>query len=97
MWLGEGAYVSERNPAIRFPIEHGIIRDFVQHDARSGDVMITMQDFYGRNPFRNSDEMESIGSLIEKSPARGFPELLNRYNREGWGLAESDRLETGGC
>jgi len=78
MRFAEGAYVSEADPAIRFPIEDGIVRAFVQHDARSGDVTVTMQDFYSRNPFPNYDEMESLGSLIEKSLARGFPELLNR-------------------
>lgn len=78
MRLAENAYVSASNPTIRFPIEHGIIRAFVQHDARTGDVTVAMQDFYNRNPFPNYDEMESIGSLVEKSLARGFPELLNR-------------------
>jgi SAM-dependent methyltransferase len=78
MHLADNAYVSDDDPVIRFPIEQGIIRAFVQHDARSGDVTVAMQDFYNRNPFPNYDEMESIGSLVEKSLARGFPELLNR-------------------
>lgn len=78
MRLTEGTYVSSGNPAIRFPIEEGILRAFVPHDARSSDLTVTMQDFYNRNPFPNYDEMESIGSLVEKSLSRGFPELLNR-------------------
>jgi 2-polyprenyl-3-methyl-5-hydroxy-6-metoxy-1,4-benzoquinol methylase len=78
MRLADNAYVSEGDPTVRFPIEGGILRAFVQHDARSGDVTVAMQDFYNRNPFPNYDEMESIGSLVEKSLARGFPELLNR-------------------
>ena len=78
MRLAEGAYVSEGDAAIRFPIEEGILRAFVEHDARSGDVTVTMQGFYSKNPFPNYDEMETVGSLIEKSLARGFPELLNR-------------------
>jgi SAM-dependent methyltransferase len=78
MRLADNAYVSDGDPKVRFPIEQGIVRAFVEHDAASGDVTVTMQDFYNRNPFPNYDEMESIGSLVEKSLARGFPELLNR-------------------
>lgn len=78
MRLVEGAYVTDGNGTIRFPIEQGIMRAFLQHNARSSDVTVTMQDFYNRNPFPNYDEMETVGSLIEKSLARGFPELLNR-------------------
>lgn len=76
-YLGD-AYVSEGDPRVRFPVEDGIVRAYIPHDAAAGDVTVAMQDFYARNPFPNYDEMETIGSLIEKSLARRFPEMLNR-------------------
>src|SRR5262245_48056707 len=72
------AFLSQGDPAFRFPIEDGILRAYIPHDAAAGDVTVAMQDFYARNPFPNYDEMETTGSLIEKSLARGFPEMLNR-------------------
>ena len=72
------AYVSCGDPSVRFPVEEGIVRAFLAHEARAGDVTVVMQQFYSANPFPNYDEMESVGSLIEKSLARGFPEMLNR-------------------
>ncbi len=71
-------YVSTGDPRVRFPVEQGITRAFLNHDTGSADVTVTMQDFYSAHPFPNYDEMESVGSLVEKSLARGFPELLNR-------------------
>jgi 2-polyprenyl-3-methyl-5-hydroxy-6-metoxy-1,4-benzoquinol methylase len=72
------AYVSVEANGLRFPIEDGILRAFVSHEAKSGDVTVEMQGFYSENPFPNYDEAETVGSLIEKSLDRGFPEMLNR-------------------
>jgi len=72
------SFLSNGDSRVRFPVEQGIMRAFLSHDAGSSDVTVTMQDFYSAHPFPNYDEMESIGSLVEKSLARGFPELLNR-------------------
>jgi 2-polyprenyl-3-methyl-5-hydroxy-6-metoxy-1,4-benzoquinol methylase len=85
------AYVSENGPGVRFPIEDGIIRAYIPHDTHPGDVTVAMQDFYARNPFPNYDEMETVGSLIEKSLARGFPEMLNRA------IAPNARVLEVGC
>jgi 2-polyprenyl-3-methyl-5-hydroxy-6-metoxy-1,4-benzoquinol methylase len=74
----DGGYSSVAAPSLRFPIEDGVIRAFLAHDAPRTDVTVDMQRFYSANPFPNYDDMETIGSLIEKSLARGFPEMLNR-------------------
>jgi SAM-dependent methyltransferase len=37
-----------------------------------------VRNFYEQNPFPNYEEMETVGSLIEKSLDRVFPEVLNR-------------------
>ena len=37
-----------------------------------------IRGFYEAHPFPDYDETEDVGSLIEKSLARGFPEMLNR-------------------
>lgn len=72
------AYVSEGDPSVRFPIEEGIIRAFVPHEGASDDITRTMKAFYEEHPFPNYDGIDSVGRLIEKSMARGFPNLLNR-------------------
>jgi hypothetical protein len=66
------SYVSLASPTIRFPIENGIGRAFVSHDVSRNDVTVDMRRFYNANPFPNYEEMETTGSLIEKSLARGF-------------------------
>jgi 2-polyprenyl-3-methyl-5-hydroxy-6-metoxy-1,4-benzoquinol methylase len=72
------AYVSPTDPRVRFPIEEGIIRAFLPHDGFDADVTQAIQAFYEQTPFPDYDEMETVGSLIEKSLSRGFPEMLNR-------------------
>jgi len=78
MRLVAGAYVSEGDPSVVFPIEEGIVRAFVPHEPAAGDVTETIKAFYEDNPFPNYEGTEDVGSLIEKSVARGFPEMLNR-------------------
>ena len=78
MRLKDGAYRSEADPEVRFPIEQGLLRAYLPHDAESSDVTRDIRAFYEENPFPNYDDVDDIGSLIEKSLARGFPELLNR-------------------
>jgi SAM-dependent methyltransferase len=78
MRFGAGAYVSEGDPNVVFPIEEGIVRAFVPHEPAAGDVTETIKAFYEENPFPNYEGTEDVGSLIEKSVARGFPEMLNR-------------------
>lgn len=72
------AYVSEGDPGLAFPIEEGIVRAFVPHEPMGGDVTERIKAFYEETPFPNYDDLDDVGSLIEKSLARGFPELLNR-------------------
>ncbi|PYQ02842.1 MAG: hypothetical protein DMF82_14860 [Acidobacteria bacterium] len=81
MRLGAGAYVSEGDPSVAFPIEDGIVKAFVLHPSAAGDVTETIKAFYEENPFPNYEGTEDVGSLIEKSVARGFPEMLNRSIR----------------
>ncbi|MBI4964274.1 MAG: class I SAM-dependent methyltransferase [Desulfomonile tiedjei] len=69
-------FVSVGRPSIRFPIEAGILRAFLP--VEGDDVAVLMEDFYSHHPFPNYDEMETIGSLLEKSFARRFSDLLNR-------------------
>jgi 2-polyprenyl-3-methyl-5-hydroxy-6-metoxy-1,4-benzoquinol methylase len=76
--LVDSSYISAGDSRVRFPVEQGVTRAFLSHDTGDADVTVTMQDFYSAHPFPNYDEMESIGSLVEKSLVRGFPELLNR-------------------
>lgn len=73
-----GRYVSPMHADVQFPVEDGIIRAFLPNTGNGNDVTSVMKSFYEENPFPNYDEMESVGSLIEKSFARGFPEMLNR-------------------
>src|SRR5947207_696209 len=73
-----GVYVSPVHSDVHFPVEDGIIRAFLPNQGNAKDVTGVMKSFYEENPFPNYDEMESVGSLIEKSFARGFPEMLNR-------------------
>ena len=78
MRLIRGAYVCEGDPSVVFPIEDGIVKAFVSHQPHDGDVTETIKAFYEENPFPNYEGTEDVGSLIEKSVARGFPEMLNR-------------------
>lgn len=78
MRLGEGAYVSVGDDRVRFPVEGGILRAFVPHDRADADVTQDMKAFYEENPFPNYEDLDNIGSLIQKSLDRGFPEMLNR-------------------
>jgi SAM-dependent methyltransferase len=78
MRLVGDAYVSEGDPSVVFPVDEGIVRAFVPHEPAAGDVTETIKAFYEENPFPNYEGTEDIGSLIEKSVARGFPEMLNR-------------------
>src|SRR5258708_1172569 len=74
----DDAFVSPTARQVRFPIEEGIVRAFLPHEKITGDVTTGMKAFYEENPFPNYDDLESVGTLIEKSLARGFPEMLNR-------------------
>jgi 2-polyprenyl-3-methyl-5-hydroxy-6-metoxy-1,4-benzoquinol methylase len=74
-------YVSEGDQPATFPIEEGIVRAFVHHERPASDVTEVIKAFYEQTPFPNYDDTEDVGSLIEKSLARGFPELLNRSIR----------------
>ncbi|HEU5305513.1 MAG TPA: class I SAM-dependent methyltransferase [Gemmatimonadales bacterium] len=74
----DGEYVSLGDPSLRFPVQDGIVRAFVPHEPAPGDVTETIMAFYEDNPFPNYEGTEDVGSLIEKSVARGFPEMLNR-------------------
>lgn len=74
---GDG-YVSEGDSSVRFPIEEGILRAFVPHEGADEDITQRMKAFYEEHPFPNYDDIDNLGSLIEKSRARGFPEWLNR-------------------
>ena len=72
------AYVSEADPSVRFPVDEGIVRAYAPHEPVAGDVNDIIRGFYEAHPFPDYDETEDVGSLIEKSLARGFPEMLNR-------------------
>jgi len=74
----DGAYVGGGSPALQFPVVEGVLRAFVPHDQADGDVTQEMKTFYETNPFPNYEDMDNIGSLIERSLERGFPEILNR-------------------
>jgi 2-polyprenyl-3-methyl-5-hydroxy-6-metoxy-1,4-benzoquinol methylase len=76
--LVNGGYVSTGDPDIRFPIEEGILRAFIPHQNGEVSVLNDIRAFYEENPFPNYDDLDDLGSLIEKSLARGFPEMLNR-------------------
>lgn len=75
------AYVSEADPTVVFPIEAGILRAFVPHEPIAGDVTQVIKAFYEETPFPNYEGTDDVGSLIQKSVARGFPEMLNRSIR----------------
>ena len=77
----EDAYVSEGDPTVIVPIEEGIVRAFVPHEPIAGDVTDVIKAFYEETPFPNYEGTDDVGSLIEKSMARGFPEMLNRSIR----------------
>jgi SAM-dependent methyltransferase len=76
-WTGS-AYVSSADPSVSFPLDEGIVRAYVPHDPVTGDVTEIIRRFYEAHPFPDYDETEDVGSLIEKSLARAFPEMLNR-------------------
>lgn len=73
----DGGFRSPADPAIRFPMEDGILRAFLPDDGPRALVADEMKAFYEENPFPNYDELETVGSLVEKSRARGFPDLLH--------------------
>lgn len=81
MRLVGGTYISDGNPRLGFPIEGGIVKAFVPHETTAADVTETIKAFYEENPFPNYEGTDDTGSLIEKSVARGFPEMLNRAIR----------------
>ena len=81
MRLVGNAYVSEGDPHVAFPIEEGIVRAFVPHEPAAGEVTEVIKAFYEKNPFPDYEGTDDVGSLIEKSVARGFPEMLNRSIR----------------
>lgn len=71
-------YVSEADLAIAFPLEDRIVLAYVPHYPIVGDVTDTIRRFYEENPFPDYEDTEDVGSLIEKSVSRKFPEMLNR-------------------
>ncbi|HOO57310.1 MAG TPA: class I SAM-dependent methyltransferase [bacterium] len=75
----DGAFESVESPGVRFPVEDGIIRAFLPDGGDlKGDVTDVIKAFYEETPFPSYDEMETPGSLIEKSLDRVFPDMLNR-------------------
>lgn len=62
-----------------FPIEGGIPQLFWPHGSlgEDGDVTERVRSFYEETPFPNYDEHESVRSLVEKSRAGGYAELLS--------------------
>jgi 2-polyprenyl-3-methyl-5-hydroxy-6-metoxy-1,4-benzoquinol methylase len=82
------SYVSAGDPGLRFPIDEGIVRAFVPHEPTRGDVTETIKAFYEEHPFPNYEGTEDVGSLIERSVARGFPEMLNRSIRPNTTILE---------
>ena len=84
----ESGYVSTGDPNLILPIEDGIVRAFVPHEPVAGDVTEVMKSFYEENPFPDYEGTDDVGSLIEKSMARGFPEMLNRSIRPNASVLE---------
>jgi SAM-dependent methyltransferase len=78
MHLSGDAYISKAAPEIKFPLESGVIRAFLSGGGKEGALTAQVKDFYEKTPFPNYDEMENLGSLIEKSRDRQFPEMLNQ-------------------
>jgi 2-polyprenyl-3-methyl-5-hydroxy-6-metoxy-1,4-benzoquinol methylase len=77
MRLIEHAYVSTGDPRVRFPVEEGIVRAFISHHTNGCRALDKIKAFYEQNPFPEYDDIEDIGSLMEKSLAHRFPEMLN--------------------
>src|SRR4029453_5449546 len=75
------ADVSEADPTVVFPIEAGILRAFVPHEPIAGDFTQVIKAFYEETPFPNYEGTDDVGSLIQKSVARGFPEMLNQIGK----------------
>jgi SAM-dependent methyltransferase len=73
-----GGFQSTGDERIFFPFEDGILKAFVADKSESVDVATEIKAFYEENPFPDYEDLESVGSLISKSRARGFPEMLNR-------------------
>lgn len=78
MNLEDNAYSSPSDPSVRFPVRDGIILALQRHGSFETDVSRLMREFYEENPFPNYEPNETLGSLIGKSKARVFPEMLNR-------------------
>jgi SAM-dependent methyltransferase len=74
----DGAFVSTGDSSIRFPIEGGIIKALIPHHPDGYNALDDIAAFYEHNPFPNYDDMDDVGSLLEKSVSQGFPEMLNR-------------------
>lgn len=63
-----------------YPVEERIPRLFVlEDDARNAGVDVTelVKSFYEENPFPNYENLEGVGSLLEKARAGLFARLLN--------------------
>ena len=72
------ACASPSDAEIRFQFDDGVLRAALADDGARALVAHEIKAFYAEHPFPNYDELETVGSLIEKSLARGFPEMLNR-------------------
>ncbi|MEW6137699.1 MAG: methyltransferase domain-containing protein [Thermodesulfobacteriota bacterium] len=88
MNLQDNAYSSPSHPPVRFPIRDGIILALQRHGSFESDVSGLMREFYEENPFPNYEPNETLGSLIGKSKARVFPEMLNRSIRPNSAVLE---------
>ncbi|HRK61214.1 MAG TPA: class I SAM-dependent methyltransferase [Candidatus Omnitrophota bacterium] len=61
-----------------FPVEDGIIKAYIPNNGDAETLTSQVKQFYEKTPFPNYDEMDNLGSLIEKSRERQFPEMLNQ-------------------
>ncbi len=78
MHATNGGFQSTGDNSVFFPIEDGILRAFVADKSDPTAVATEVKAFYEETPFPDYEDVESVGSLISKSRARGFPEMLNR-------------------
>ncbi len=74
----KSGFQSTGDKRVFFPIEDGILKAFVADTSNKNDIATEIKSFYEETPFPDYDDVESVGSLISKSRARGFPEMLNR-------------------
>lgn len=78
-WLDQvldDSAVAERGTG--FPVEEGVLRAFVPHERAAADVTDDMQSFYMDHPFPNYEDIDDLGTLVDKSRQRGFALLLDR-------------------